>query len=109
MLGASSHVSSKFVVLATIGFGELLPTHGGTKLWVILFSIVGVSLFSLMISAVATAAAAKAEKRRRHAKVRVKNESLRAALDLLDQAAAIALQPGEAKLVVEHAKTLWTQ
>jgi recombinational DNA repair ATPase RecF len=97
------------VVLATIGFGDLLPTHGGTKLWVILFSIVGVSLFSLMVGAVATAAAAKAAKRRRHAAVRVKNESLRTALDLLDQAAAVALQPEESRLLAEHAKTLWTQ
>jgi recombinational DNA repair ATPase RecF len=94
-------------VLSTIGFGDLLPTHGGTKLWVILFAIVGVSLFSLMIGAVASAATAKAVKQQARAKVRVKNQSLRTVLDMLDAAAAVALQPEEVKLVAEHAQSLW--
>lgn len=38
-----------FITLATIGYGDLLPTHAGTRLWVCLYATIGVSLFSFII------------------------------------------------------------
>ncbi len=97
------------MTLATIGFGELTPSHLGTKLWAILFSIVGVAIFSLIISTVASYAhlrSVKLEEKSRPV-ARFRHASLRTVLDALDEAAAVSLTPIEQQLVLHHAQELW--
>lgn len=90
-----------FITLATVGFGDLLPTHAGTRLWALLFAFVGVALFGFMVGAAGAAFSKKVVSERKREKP---GEAFRAILDKIDSLKDDAkdLAPKEKELVDKY-------
>lgn len=43
-----------FITLATIGYGDLLPRHAGTRLWACIYALFGVGIYGFMMSTLAS-------------------------------------------------------
>ena len=97
-----------FVLLSTIGFGDLVPSHSGTKVWAVVYAILGISIFTFMIGALASQVSVKAEQRRqKFERKREKNQALRQVLQLVDEAAKHDLTMEERNVVLEHCQELF--